>query len=275
MKVAEALRLGALRLAAAGVPEAAGDARALMAHALGVARARVTLHLPDPLPEEAEKRFESAWAARSIRVPVSQILGYRDFYGRRFQVSADVLDPRPETEILVTAALELPFARVIDLGTGSGAILLSLLAECSDAEGVGTDLSAAALAIARENAATMDLQDRVKFQQADWWSGIDGRFDLVVSNPPYISQAEMAELSPELQYEPNVALTPGGDGLDAYRRLFAGLAIHMSPNGRALFEIGANQGTAVRALAVAAGFESTRLLQDFDGRDRVICIDLD
>lgn len=273
MRVEEVLRLGAQRLAAAAVPEAAGDARALMAHSLDVPRARLTLHMRDVLPEIAERRFTMALEKRLARVPVSQILGYRDFYGHRFKISADVLDPRPETEILVAAALEHSFLRVIDLGTGSGAILLSLLAARPEAEGLGTDLSPEALAIAQDNAAALDLETRAQFRKADWWDGVDGRFDLVVSNPPYIATAEMSGLPPELQYEPMLALTPGGDGLSAYRRLFEGLALHLSPNGRALFEIGASQGAAVQAIAFAAGFETARLLQDFDGRDRVLCIE--
>lgn len=269
--VAEALRAAVAELAAAGVPEAAKDARLLLAHALGVAAARVVVLMPDPMPPEAEPRLAEYLATRVQRRPVSHILGFRQFWGRAFHVTSDVLDPRPETETLVAEALAAPFARVLDLGTGTGAILLTLLAERPGATGTATDLSPAALAVAQGNAERLGLSDRASFLEGSWFTPVQGRFDLIVSNPPYIAAEEMAGLSPEvLNWEPHLALTPGGDGLDAYRAIAAGARAHLAPGGRILVEIGPTQGDAVAGLFAAAGLENPRILPDIDGRDRVI-----
>ncbi|WP_126976584.1 peptide chain release factor N(5)-glutamine methyltransferase [Frigidibacter oleivorans] len=268
---ADALRAAVPVLRAAGIEAAAGDARRLLAHAMGVAAERVTLHLADPLDDAQAARFAAAVAARAARQPVAQITGERLFWGRSFRVTRDTLDPRPETELLVAAALEQPFATILDLGTGTGCILLTLLAERPAARGTGTDLSAAALAVAAENAARLGLAPRADFRQADWFDGVEGPFDLIVSNPPYIAAAEMADLAPEVRdWEPHLALTPGGDGLDAYRAIAAGAGAHLAPGGRLMVEIGPRQGAAVAALFSSAGLRAARVLPDLDGRDRVV-----
>ncbi|MCV6595526.1 MAG: peptide chain release factor N(5)-glutamine methyltransferase [Mangrovicoccus sp.] len=273
LTIAQAMYQGSAALREAGVPEAAGDARALMAHALGVGRDRLTLLAPDPIPHEALPRWRDALARRARREPVSHIIGSRAFYGRDFKVTSDVLDPRPETEILVGEALGQPYTRLLDLGTGSGAIVLSLLAERPRVTAMATDISAAALSVAQENAASFGVTDRVEFRHCDWWDGVDGQFDLIVSNPPYIAEDELPDLAAELQhYEPMGALSPGGDGLEAYRQIIAGLRGHLRPDGRALFEIGAAQGPAVCALAEQAGFSQILCLPDLDGRDRVVSL---
>lgn len=268
--IAAALKAGAARLATAGIADPMRDARLLMAHALEVEAGRLTPMLPDPLPPGAAVRFEAALAARASRKPVSQITGRRLFWGRVFHVTPDVLDPRPETETLIAAALEASFARVLDLGTGSGCILLSLLAARPGARGVGTDISAAALAVAEENARSLGVAERCRFQRADWFGGLEGRFDLIVSNPPYIAESEMAGLAPELAHEPRAALTDGGDGLSAYRAIAAGAGRHLTGQGRLLLEIGWRQGPDVLAILRAAGFEGLQILPDLDGRDRVV-----
>jgi release factor glutamine methyltransferase len=266
-----AYREAVARLTAAGLPDAARDARLLMAHALEISADRVMLALHDPMPEAAAMRLEEAVTARLARQPVSQITGQRQFWGRSFRVTRDVLDPRPETETLVAEALAAPFSRILDLGTGSGAILLTLLAERSGATGIATDLSDAALEVARGNAVALGLTDRASFLQGDWFAPISGRFDLIVSNPPYIAADEMAGLSPEVrEWEPHLALTPGGDGLDAYRAIAAGARDHLLPQGRLLVEIGPTQGAAVAALFTAAGLAQARILTDLDNRHRVV-----
>ncbi|PTE23658.1 peptide chain release factor N(5)-glutamine methyltransferase [Cereibacter changlensis JA139] len=266
-----ALRAAILRLAGAGIGEPARDARRLLAHALHIEPDRLTLHLQDLLAPEAAARFEAALAAREARQPVSQITGTRLFWGRSFRVTRDVLDPRPETETLIETALESPFASLLDLGTGSGAILLTLLAERPAARGLGTDLSPEALAVAESNAQALGLAGRARFQTADWFAGVEGQFDLIVSNPPYIAEAEMAGLSPEVRdWEPHLALTPGGDGLDAYRAIAAAAPAYLAPGGRLLVEIGPTQGRAVSALFAAAGLSGLRVEADLDGRDRVV-----
>jgi len=267
----EALRTAIPRLAAAGVPDPARDARLLLAHATRIPPDRLTLRQTEALLPEAASRFAALVAARAARQPVSQIIGQRLFWGRNFRVTADVLDPRPETEVLVAEALSAPFARVLDLGTGSGAILCSLLADRPAATGIGTDISAPALAIARGNAQAMGLGDRAAFVLSDWFVAVTGRFDLIVANPPYIAAAEMAALAPEVRdWEPHIALTPGGDGLGSHRLIAAGAGRALTPAGRIFVEHGPTQGYAVAALFAAAGLQAIRILRDLDGRDRAV-----
>jgi release factor glutamine methyltransferase len=202
---------------------------------------------------------------------VAQITGQRLFWGLPFRVTRDTLDPRPETETLVAEALARPFLKVLDLGTGTGCIVLSCLKGMPMARGVGVDASAPALEVARTNARDLGLADRVRFQQSDWFTGVSGAFDLIVSNPPYIAAEEMAGLAPDVRdWEPHQALTPGGDGLDAYRSIARGSGARLMPGGRLLLEIGPTQGTAVSDLLRAAGLGSVRVLPDMDGRDRVV-----
>lgn len=272
---AQSLREAEARLAAADVPDPAGDARRLLLFALNTADPAVRRHhLPDllarPLPQAAAAAFARAIAARAARQPVAQITGRRAFWAHDFRVTPDVLDPRPETETLVEAALALPWRRVLDLGTGSGAILVSLLAARPGARGTGTDLSPAALAVARENADNIGI--KADFLESDWYGAVTGRFDLIVSNPPYITDAEMAALAPEVRdWEPRMALTDGADGLNAYRAICAGAPAHLEPGGHLLVEIGPTQGPAVAALMRQAGFPEVRILPDLDRRDRVVC----
>lgn len=274
MTGAEALRAGIARLRGAGVPDPQGDARRLLAHALAVGPGRLSLVLPEPVSPTALRLFERALAARRKRQPVAQIVGYRMFYGRNFRVTPDVLDPRPETETLVATALERPFDDVIDLGTGSGCVVLSLLAERPAARGLGTDRSAPALAVAQANAAALGLSARARFVQADWWSGVEARADLIVSNPPYITAAEMETLAPEVRdWEPAEALTPGRDGLDSYRAIFDRARTHLVKRGRLLVEIGPTQAMDVSELGQAAGLRLADMRRDLDGRDRVVCFE--
>ncbi len=259
------------RLRAAGVADPARDARLLLAHALGLPPERVSLALHDPAPADTAARFAALIDRRAARQPVSQIIGRRLFWGRSFIVTPDVLDPRPETETLIAAALAEPFARVLDLGTGSGAILLTLLAEAPQASGLGVDLSPAALDVARANTCALGLAGRADFVLSDWFVAVAGRFDLIVANPPYIAAAEMPALAPETRdWEPHLALTPGGDGLDACRAISAGAAAHLAPGGRLLVETGPTQGAAVAALMRKAGLQAVEILPDMDGRDRVV-----
>jgi release factor glutamine methyltransferase len=217
-------------------------------------------------------RFAAHVAARLARRPVSQILGRRAFWGRDFEVTTDVLDPRPETETLVALALRgAPPTRLLDLGTGSGALLTTLLCEWPQARGLGTDLSDAALAVAARNAARHGVAGRAALRRADWTQGIEGAFDLVVSNPPYIPEAEVAALAPEVRdWEPHQALTPGPRGLESFERIARGLAGLLAPQGRALLEFGAGQGEAVAGVFREAGFRQVALRPDLDGRKRVV-----
>jgi release factor glutamine methyltransferase len=268
---AEALRAAKARLEAAGVEGAARDARRLLAHALGVAPDVLAGRMTDPVPEAAVAAFDALVGRRVAREPVSHLTGQRAFWGRDFRVTRDVLDPRPETETLVARALAEPFARVLDLGTGSGCILVTLLAERPGAQGVGTDISPDALLIAGENAARHGVADRLVLTPSDWFGDIGGRYDLIVSNPPYIAADEMAGLSPEVRdHEPRGALTDEADGLTAYRAIAEGAGRFLVPGGRLLVEIGPTQGMAVSSLFAQAGLERVVVHPDLDGRDRVV-----
>ncbi|WP_170366162.1 peptide chain release factor N(5)-glutamine methyltransferase [Ruegeria arenilitoris] len=271
LTAAQAMVAATARLRAAGVDDPARDARVLLAHAARIEASRVTLIAPEELSPEIAERYEQLVSLRAIRVPVSHLLGEREFYGRRFRVSRDVLDPRPETEALIEAALSQPFDRVLDLGVGSGCILITLLAERTSATGLGVDLSEAACLQASANAVAHGVQDRAEIQRSDWFENIGGHFDLIVSNPPYIALDEMDDLSPEVrEHEPRLALTDEADGLDAYRRIAAGAPDHLVPGGRLLVEIGPTQAQAVGALFDAAGLADIRVVPDLDGRDRVV-----
>jgi len=271
MTADQALRQAIARLTAVGVDTPARDARRLMAHALRIPPERLTLAMSEALPGDGLARFDAAIAARAARQPVSQITGWREFFGRRFRVTPDVLDPRPDTETLIDAALEMPFDRVLDLGTGSGCILLTLLLERNGATGVGTDISERAIDVAGENRAALGLESRAYFDTSDWLEDVSGRFDLITSNPPYIAEGEMPGLAPEVRdYEPRIALTPGGDGLDAYRAIAKHAARHLTPAGHLMLEIGATQARAVSDIFTAAGLEVAPPHKDLNGHDRVI-----
>lgn len=264
------------RLRSAGVEGPERDARLLLRWASGLEAAAFSARLNDPATPEEATRFAQAVAARETRVPLAQITGIREFWGRRFRVTPDVLDPRPETETLIAGALAgPPAARILDLGTGTGCLLLTLLAEWPRATGLGTDISPQALAVAAGNAGALGLAGRAAFAQADWCAGLEGPFDLVISNPPYIADSEIADLAPEVRlHEPRQALIPAGDpgdGLAAYLQIARGLGPILAPGGRVMLEIGPTQATDVASILADSGLGNISILRDFDGRDRVVC----
>lgn len=258
------------RLRAAGVADPAGDYRRLFvwAYEKGAAGGSQSADAPNSMTVSVLK---DAVGKRCQRVPVSRITGTRAFWKGEFLVTDAVLDPRPETETLVELALHEPFGKVLDLGTGSGCILVSLLSERPEARGVGTDISDAALLVAGENAARAGVADRIVLPVSDWFADTGGRYDLIVSNPPYIAAEEMAALEPEVRdHEPQKALTDGADGLTAYRIIAGSVLDHLRPGGRILVEIGPTQGEAVMRLFRTAGLEDVAVHPDLDGRDRVV-----
>jgi len=270
MRVSEAIREAAVRLSATS-DTARLDAEVLMAHALGASRSDLLLrHMADERPASFAELVE-----RRVRhEPVAYITGTQEFYGLSFHVTPDVLIPRGDSEVLVDRAIHAkPEAtRVLDCGTGSGALLLAALAHLTDARGIGIDRSQAALAIASANAAALGLNDRAQMLAADWthagWSEALGPFDLVLANPPYV-EAE-AELARSVRvFEPAGALFAGADGLDDYRLLIPQLPHLLGPDGVALVEIGSTQGDAVCDIAQQNGFTCT-LHHDLAGRDRVV-----
>lgn len=270
--VAQAIRAATGELAAIS-DTARLDAELLMAHALETTRSEVLLRrMGDPAPAG----FAALVERRRRHEPVAYITGSQEFYGRRFRVSPAVLIPRGDSETTVLAALAaVPNARrVLDCGTGSGALLLTLLAEMPQASGVGIDRSAAALAVARANAEALGLADRATLQAADWtragWRDGLGAFDLVIANPPYVE--ERADLAPEVRdHEPAGALFAGEDGLDDYRTLVPQLRGLLEPSGVAVLEIGHAQAAAVSAIAAEAGF-AAELRRDLAGRARALIL---
>ncbi len=268
-----ALQRATALLNRAGIDGAERDARVLLAFAMDIDRVQLGLRLDDVLPNSAGYQFDQIIALRGCHKPVSHITGKRDFWAHEFLVTDDVLDPRPDTETLVALALEHPFERLLDLGTGSGVIALSLLAEQQNSKAVATDICEKALDVASRNAVRLKLSKRVQFMQSNWFDQVQGRFDLIVSNPPYISEGEMANLAPDVvDWEPHLALTPGGDGLDAYRQIATALPDFLTKNGRAIFEIGFNQAKAVEEIFTNAGFQQAKIYKDLSGNDRILAI---
>ncbi len=274
MRAQDALTQAVTRLKAAQIEGAPRDARCLLAYALGVVPDRLVLALAEQMTEAQMTVFQAAIAARVTRQPVSQIIGQRLFWGRSFRVTQDVLDPRPETETLIEAALARPFASVLDLGTGSGVILLTLLAEREDARGLGVDVSSAALTVAQQNARALGLEGRAEWRRSDWTSAVSGQFDLIVANPPYIGADEFADLSPEVRdWEPRGSLVPehcDGSGLAAYRLICAQATAYLAPSGWLMVEIGARQARAVADLFSSAGLREVAVQRDLNGHDRVV-----
>jgi len=271
--VGEAVQFGVRILVESGGlerDEAALDVRHLMAAALGVSPDRVILALRDPITPAQEEEFMYLMYERNKRRSLAAVLGHRTFWGLRFVVSDAVLIPRPETETLVELALAEPFSDILDLGTGSACIAVTLLAERPEAVGVACDISEDALAVAAQNAEHHGVADRLHFEVSDWFESVGGTYDLIVSNPPYVSEADYAGLSPEVHHEPKIALTPGGDGLDAYRVIAREAPRHLTPGGRLLVEIGFDQGCAVSALFRTAGLEAVTVHPDINGKDRVV-----
>jgi release factor glutamine methyltransferase len=246
------------------------ELRMLLAHAMGADPARLTLMAQDEVAQEVFEEARRLYFRRSFGVPMSHIRGYRDFYGRRFTVTDKVLDPRPDTEALIELALREPFSEVLDLGTGSGCILITLLSERPQATGIATDLSTDALQVAEANAEKHAVLPRAAFLHSNWLEIVGGQFDLIVSNPPYIALDEMPDLSAEVHHEPRMALTDEGDGLSAYRTIIRDAPAHLRPGGRLMVEIGPTQGHAVAAMFRKAGLEEVQVRPDLDGRDRVV-----
>ncbi len=267
------LKLGRQRLRAAGIETAALDARLLLQAATGFAAEDIILHpdglmLPTPIA-----RFEDMLALRLQHQPVSRILGSREFYGRSFKVTPAVLDPRADTEVVVELALEVMGSKAscqfLDIGTGSGAIAVTLAAERPHWTGVALDISDEALAVAKGNAVAAQVDARLEFVSANWFPPGDHKFDLIISNPPYINSGEIPTLSPDVRlYDPVLALDGGGDGLEAYRAIAHGAKARLSPTGFVVVEIGAGQASDVEAIFKAHGFALSSSKLDLGGHIR-------
>ena len=260
--IAQARRALAGALRDAGIDTPAVDARLLIGEALRLDHAALVSRSDEIIAPERRAAIEAFAARRLAREPVSRILGRREFWSLPLAVTPDVLVPRPDTETLVERALDHVVKnglraeplRVLDIGTGTGALLLALLSELPNASGIGTDISDAAIAVARENARMLGLDARASFVAGSYTAGLPGPFDIIVSNPPYIARAEIETLAPEVRdHDPRLALDGGEDGLDAYRAVIAETRPLLAPAGRLILELGADQAPAVTALAEASG----------------------
>ena len=277
--MSEAISLLAQAFDTAGIEAADVDGRLLVGHALHLDRARLIAQ-SDRILEAREINVISALAARRLkREPVSRILGQKEFWSIALAITPDVLVPRPETETVVEGALDfvvrgglrMEKLRILDIGTGSGALLLALLRELPNATGTGTDISTGALKVARENAARCGVEGRCTFVVCDIASVVEGPFDLLVSNPPYIAHNEITSLAPEVKnYDPTVALDGGDDGLAAYRAIAADAKRLLAPGARMFVELGAGQEAAVRDLFTNVGLIAGIARTDLAGIPRVL-----
>jgi release factor glutamine methyltransferase len=262
-----------------GLESPALDARLIVGHAMGLDHAALAAQSRRPLAAEEADAIAALAARRLAREPAARIVGRKEFWGLSFALNGETLVPRPETETVVEAALAAlersrPHApRIVDLGTGCGALLLALLCELPQASGIGTDVSPAALACARANAAALGLGARCSFIACDWGSALAGRFDLLVANPPYIACGDIAALAPEVKaFDPRRALDGGPDGLDGYRALAADARRLLPPEGALVVELGQGQLAAATALFVAAGLAPGAVRHDLSGIARALTV---
>ena len=271
---AAALGSAAAELRAAGIDAPRRDARLLMQHALGLTPQALLAHDDRPLGAAEGRRLTALVRRRAAREPLAYLTGRREFWSLEFAVDPSALVPRPETETVVEAVLAhaahlLPRPRLLDLGTGSGCLLVALLCELPNATGVGVDISAAAASLARVNARRHGLDGRASFVVADWGAPLAARFDIVVSNPPYVAAEALVSLAPEIAcHEPRRALAGGADGFACYRRLAPQIARLLAPGGLAAVEVGAGMADEVASLFAAVGLAEIDRQRDLAGIDR-------
>jgi release factor glutamine methyltransferase len=265
------------KFAHAGLEPAGIDARSLMQAATGLSHEQIVAEPDFRLSAEAIAKFSALVQRRLAEEPISRILGRREFYGREFQVSPAVLDPRGDTEALIELVLSLPMkqGRLLDMGTGSGAIVVTLLAELPNFTGLAVDVSLDALHVAKLNALSNGVSERLHFHHGSWFEKLSDQFDLIVSNPPYICHGDIAGLGREVKdYDPHLALDGGADGLFAYRVIAGGAARFLTAGGRVVVEIGAGQGPEVKDIFAASHFSFVAQKIDLGGHLRAIVFGL-
>tara|TARA_B100001778_G_scaffold317948_1_gene306098 strand:+ start:1947 stop:2777 length:831 start_codon:yes stop_codon:yes gene_type:complete len=271
MKVQELLIASQAKLRECGISDPIRDARLLLADCLELRTQNLNLLNDSYISEIKISKFRRMVKERCKRKPVSKILGYRSFWGRDFEINENVLDPRGDTETLIELILDCKFENMLELGTGSGAIAITVLAERPEVTCVATDISEYALKTASTNSKRHGVESRLKLLHSNWFEKISGSFDVIVSNPPYISSEEYAQLSAEVvKYDPKISLTLGGDGLEAYREILSQALEKLSKNGHIFLEIGYTQANAVGHLFREAGFQQIKVHKDLGSRDRVI-----
>lgn len=276
MTYRECYEQGCRTLQAAGIEEATLDARLLLEAVCGTDRNDLLAHGEQQVMSQAEEKYLNWIRQRAEHIPLQQLTGEQDFMGLTFSVNEHVLIPRQDTEILVEEVLKELHdrMRILDMCTGSGCILLSLLHYSNDCEGLGVDLSAEALEVAGQNVLkvlTPEKAEHAHFLQSDLFEKVEGKFEIIVSNPPYIASAEVEKLMPEVRdHEPRMALDGTEDGLHFYRRIIKEAGKHLVNSGMLFFEIGYDQGQAVSELMRAQGYREVQVVQDYAGLDRVV-----
>lgn len=257
--------------AQARIPTPRLDAELLLAHAMGTDRLRVYLEFDRPLPPATRERFRELVRRRAReRVPVAYLTGVREFWSRSFQVSCDTLIPRPETELLVQAIVELRPRQLVDVGTGCGAVAAAAALELPELRALALDCSEPALRVAKANIAALGLADRVQLVRADGLSALGGPVELIASNPPYVPSGELPSLAPELRHEPRVALDGGSDGLQLQRRLIREAPPLLARPGHLLLEVGQGQARTLEVMLREVGANPVRILEDLTGVERVV-----
>ena len=271
MILKEVLADTAIKLSKSGIEGATRDARILTAFAFEIPISELSLKMNEQVSETIIAELEKLILRRIDREPISKILGRREFWGRSFSINENVLDPRSDTETLIDFVIEKPVKSVLELGTGSGAIAITLACEWKEVHVTAIDISEDALSLARSNAEKYNVQNKVHFLKSDWFETVRGSFDLIISNPPYIGLIEQDKISVEvLKFDPKIALFAGYDGLDAYRKIIPKLIKFLNPHGRVVLETGASQSNQVKYMMNAVGFIDAKIVKDLSGKDRLV-----
>jgi len=271
VKLQRVLADTALKLSHSGIESAARDARILTAHALEVPISDLSLKINDKVSAAIIFELEKLMLRRINREPISKILGRRDFWGRTFSINKNVLDPRGDTETLIDYVIEKPVRSVLELGTGSGVIAVTLACEWREVNVTATDISEDALVLAEINAAKFNVENKIQFVKSDWFNNVEGMYDLIISNPPYIGLIEQDKISTEVaKYDPKIALFAGYDGFDAYKSIIPKLTKFLNPDGFVVLEIGASQSKQVKNIFNSSGLFDVEVVKDLSGKDRAI-----
>ena len=275
MKLQRVLADTAFKLSHSGIESAARDARVLTAYALEVPISDLSLKINDKVSANILSKLEKLILRRINREPISKILGRREFWGRTFSINKNVLDPRGDTETLIDYVIEKPVKTVLELGTGSGVIAVTLACAWKEVQVTAVDISEDALLLAQINAEKFNVENKIQFLKSDWFENVEGIFDMIISNPPYIGWVEQDKISAEVKkYDPEIALFAGYDGFDAYKKIIPSLSKFLNKDGLVVLEIGASQSSQVKDIMNSSGFFDVEILKDLSGKERAVAAKL-
>ena len=275
MKLQRVLADTAFKLSHSGIESAARDARVLTAYALEVPISDLSLKINDKVSSNIISKLEKLILRRINREPISKILGRREFWGRTFSINKNVLDPRGDTETLIDYVIEKPVKKVLELGTGSGVIAVTLACAWKEVQVTAVDISEDALLLAQINAEKFNVENKIQFLKSDWFENVEGIFDMIISNPPYIGWIEQNKISAEVKkYDPEIALFAGYDGFDAYKKIIPSLSKFLNQDGLVVLEVGASQSSQVKDIMNSSGFFDVKILKDLSGKERAVAAKL-